>query len=158
MKVILYHLTSYCGDRGGAPFEGVVWQKERLGIVYFHVSVVSSHVWIVCLFLLLSLISIVAFIVCCLISLMFPVNLSCLNPWSLLFVKPPTLLSILLQEEVWEGAVIEQHMVWSVSVGALNWGIPFWNHNTRFHVRALKTAVLNTLALILRQALSWEEL
>lgn len=61
-------------------------------------------------------------------SLLFPVFFSYLNQRSLPFV-PPTLDFVPLQEERGgKRGAGEQCVVWTDSVGALNWGIPFLNH------------------------------
>lgn len=57
-------------------------------------------------------------------SLLFPVKCSLLNPQSLPFVAP-VLLSILPQGKREKEWVSEGRIVWRVSVGALNWRVPF---------------------------------
>lgn len=68
---MLYKLTSFFKDAGRAGFQiGVAWVKERSGIVY----TCGVSVGTICLFLVHSVIGIVAGTVCFLISLLFSVN------------------------------------------------------------------------------------
>lgn len=46
------------------------------------------------------------------------------------FVPPIALSSPFQGEREWEWGASEWHMVWRVSVEALNWGVPILNHNS----------------------------
>lgn len=86
---------------------------------------VGGFLWRVT-FLVPSVIGIVAAAVCFLISVLFQVNCSYLNPQSLLFVPPIPCFGALEAEGRREG---EQHVV---LVGLLNWRISFQKHNTSY--------------------------
>lgn len=76
------------------------------------------------LFYILSLL--ILLLVCFLISFLLPANCSYLDPWTLPF-EPPVLFSSPL---LWGGTrgggrASEGLLVWSVSVGTLNGGVPY---------------------------------
>lgn len=87
--------------------------------------------WFACL--VHSVICIVAVTACFLISLLFPVNCSCLNTCSLPFYSPSSPLHPFPSGKG-RVEVRGQHTVWGVSVGTLNWEIPFINHESELSI------------------------
>lgn len=57
------------------------------------------------------------------------------------FFLPPVLFSIPTEKE--KRAISEQHLGWSVSVGTLNWGIAFLNHDNFSEKEIKEVIVLN---------------
>lgn len=93
----------------------------------------------------------------------FPLPRPVLDFQSSLLFMTPICLSILSQkEEEEEGGMIEQHMVWSVSAGRLNWGIPFLNHDNSTQNGMISVAEDSKFqtVLVLHQSLwySWKQI
>lgn len=157
---MLVYKTEGGGERSLPRGKGSFWSSKCDRGIHLVLSVgdegsgCGSHgsLWIF-IFLVPSVISIVAVTDHFLLSLLFPVSCSCLNPWSLPFL-PPVLLSVLPQ---WRGgeAMGEQSMVSSVSVGELNWGIPFLNQGCTFFGNLLNFSEENSVAIRNNRSYSW---
>lgn len=120
-SILPHNIFGKCGKGNLFLGEG---NGEESGQVF---SGVRTHVWIICFFC--TLIRIFAVTVWLFfISFVFPVNCSYFNQWFLPFVTPIPLITLLQGDREGRGDMSEPHVICSISVGTLNWAVPFLNH------------------------------